>query len=167
MGSYPDAEALIKPVAERNLTVGLGAGYANKNAARDWHPWSPGDFTADVFGATTDLHFQIHRFSSHLSGFYRDVGTRGPAPSYDGFGFTLQGGYLMVPDRLFGSLRYSQAEPNRDEPQGKQRETIAGLQVYQFGHGAKLHLEAGRLQTHNGDRWLDSDVLRGQYQLLF
>lgn len=36
-----------------------------------------------------------------------------------------------------------------------------------FGHGSKLHIEAGRIQRHDGAEWRDTDVIRTQYQLLF
>lgn len=166
-GDFPESEALVQPVPEQNVTLGLGLGYANKNAARDWHPWSPGSQTAHVFTATADAHLQIDRFSNHLIGFYRDVDTRDGAPSYDGFGATLQAGYLILPDRLFGSIRFGYSEPNTGETVGKEREFLLGFQIFQFGHNAKMHFEVGRLQSHNGDTWLDTDIFRTQYQLLF
>jgi hypothetical protein len=166
-GEFPESEALVQPVPEQNLSFGLGLGYANKNAARDWHPWSPGSQTAQVFTATADAHLQMNRFSNHLIGFYRDVDTRHGAPSYDGFGATLQAGYLILPDRLFGSIRFGYSEPNTGETRGKERELLLGFQLFQFGHNAKMHFEVGRLQSHNDDTWLDADIFRTQYQLLF
>jgi hypothetical protein len=166
-GEFPESEVLVTPLDEPNLTFGLGIGYANKNAARDWHRWTPDNQTAHLFTTTADAHFQLNRFSSHLMGFYRDVETREGAPAYDGFGATLHVAYLLRPERLSGSLRYSYSEPNRSQRQERARELLAGLQLFQFGHNAKIYFDLGRIQRHDGNQWIDTDTFRTQYQLLF
>ncbi len=168
VGAYPRAEALVSPVEGTNMAFGLGASYANQNAGRDWHPWSDADTgePAHVFAGTADFHFQAGRFASHLMGFFRDVDPLREAP-YDGFGASWQAGYLLLPGRLFGSLRYSYSEPNTDEKQSRKREMMMGLQIFHSGHGSKLHLETGRIQNHDGHDWRDTDLIRVQYQLLF
>lgn len=162
IGTYPGSEALLQPVEGANLAFGIGLGTNTKNTPRD-DAWQD----ANVLAATADTHLQVNRISAHLSGFYRDVNPRNDDPSYDGTGYTVQAGYLLVPDRLFASLRYSYAKPNSDVSEDKEREVMAGLQIYHFGHGSKIHLEAGRAQIHNGNEWLDTDIIRTQYQLLF
>lgn len=162
VGSYPGSEALVQPVEHANVAFGLGLGYNTKNTPRD-NTWQD----ANVFGATADAHFQADRFSTHLTGFYRDVEPRNIDPSYDGTGYTFQAGYLLVPERLFANLRYSYAEPNSDVNEDKQREIMAGVHIFHLGHGSKVQVEAGRIQLHDGNEWLDTEIIRTQYQLLF
>lgn len=162
IGDYPNSEALLQPVEGKNLAFGLGLGYNTKNTPRG-DAWQD----ANVFGSTAEAHFQADRFSAHLAGFYREVDPRGADPRYDGTGYTVNAGYLLLADRLFANLRYSHAEPNSDTREDKQREMLAGLHIYHFGHGSKLQVEVGRAQLHNGTEWLDTDIVRTQYQLLF
>ncbi|MEX2381760.1 MAG: hypothetical protein WD490_05220, partial [Opitutales bacterium] len=108
IGDYPNTEALVEPVDGTNLSFGAGGWYANKNAVRDWSPLDPGRQKADAAAATVDAHLQHGRFSTHASGFFRHVDVRDAGfSSFEGSGFNVQGGYLILPDRLFGSVRYS------------------------------------------------------------
>jgi hypothetical protein len=173
LGQYPHSEALLEPVEGVNFAVGAGAWYANQSRVAEWYPWgdtAPDDDpqAADIWATTADLHLQVARASVHLSGFFRNVDARPSAPSsYDGFGATAQVGFLIVSRRLFGALRYSRAEPDQDRDEFKRQEFMGGFQLYQYGHGAKVHVEAGRQMAHDGTDWHDTDLVRVQYQLLF
>lgn len=159
VGSYPSSEALVQRVDGANVAFGLGAGINRKHTTADWQD-------ADVTGLAADAHYQAGPFSAQLAGYYRDVDPRASA-AFDGNGYTAQAGMLIVPGRIFGGLRYSRSEPDGDVPAGAGRELLAGLQVYHDGHGAKVHLEAGRLRRHDGAGWRDTRLVRVQYQLLF
>lgn len=168
LGDYPRTEVLVEPVEHPNLSFGAGAWYANNSAVRDWFPWDDQRQTADAFAATLDGQFQAGRFSTILSGFLRRVQPReGGFSSFTGTGFNVQGGYLVLPERLFGSVRYSQAAPDRQRRDGMEREFLAALQVFFSGQQSKITLEAGRIQRYVGGARRDGDVVRIQYQLLF
>ena len=168
VGDYPRSETLIEPVDSTNLSFGAGAWYANKSAVRDWSPFDTGKQTADAAAATVDAHLQHDRFSIHASGFFRHVDVREDAfSSFDGSGFNVQGGFLILPERLFGSVRYSQATPDHDRDEGKSRELVGALQIFHAGHRSKFHIEAGFAQNHSGEKWLNTEIVRFQYQLLF
>ncbi len=169
LGDYPRNEALVQPVEGTNLSFGAGAWYANQSAMRDWYPWDDDeDQTAHAFANTLDVQWQNGRFSAHAAGFFRQVNPREDGFStFNGFGLNVQGGYLILPERLFGGLRYSQANPDDTRDEGKARQVIGGLQLYHNGHRSKVHLEAGWEQHHDTDDWRDTEIVRVQYQLLF
>ncbi len=169
LGEYPGSEALVQPVEGTNLSFGAGAWYANQSAVRDWYPWDDDeDQTAHAFANTLDAQWQKGRFSASAAVFFRQVNPREDGFStFDGFGFNVQGGYLILPERLFGGLRYSQAAPDDTVDEGKTREVLGGIQFYHKGHRSKVHLEAGWAQRHDADDWRDTEVVRMQYQLLF
>ena len=168
IGDYPGTETLVEALDGTNVSFGAGAWYANKSAVMDWSPTDPGEQTANASAATLDAHLQHGRFSAHASGFVRHVDVREDGfSSFDGSGFNVQGGYLILPERLFGAVRYSQATPDHDRDEGKIREVVGGLQVFHVGHRSKIHFEAGFAQDHSGEEWLDTEIIRCQYQLLF
>lgn len=168
MGDYPRQEALVSPVEDVNLAFGAGLGYADNNAARNWYPYAAGPpQRADVFSTTGDVHLQTGPVSTNLVGFFRSVDPRQGGDSYRGTGFTVQAGYLIVPERLFAAIRYSAAKPNTDHNLGRERELLAGVQIYHLGHDSKFHVEAGQIKNHDGQTWLETDIFRVQYQLLF
>lgn len=164
LGSYPNTEALITPVNGIQLATGLGLGYANRNTARDW---TEDDESAAITSLTADLHLLTGGFSGHLMGFYREVDPSAPTQSYEGAGYTIQAGHLLIPNRMFASFRYSYSEPNKDEQLGRIKESMLSIQLFQHGHQLKLHLEAGRERSHNELEWRTSRMLRSQVQLLF
>lgn len=167
VGNHPNTETLLKPLEKPNLSFGAGAWYANRNAVRDWAPQVAGDQRADAYATTADGHLQVGRFSMHISGFYRRVEPEANVPAYDGSGFTLQGGYLFLPDRLFASLRYSESEANKKQFGNRKREVLGGVQIFHQGHHSKVHLETGWEQDRDGDQRRDAQIVRVQYQLLF
>lgn len=168
-GKYPSSEALIEPVAQRNISIGFGGYYAGKNNVRDWYPWGGGaQEAADIAAITADLHYQEKSFSTHLSGFYRSVNPLNyTLENYSGSGFVVQSGILLVPKRLFTAVRYSQTDPNTSEHSGRLRETILSLQFFLRSHDSKIALETGRNKEHDGSVWHNTDLIRMQYQLLF
>lgn len=168
LGDYPETEALVEQVEGTNLAFGAGAWYANHNAVHDWFIWDDDAQTAHAGAATVDAHWQRGPMALHASGFFRRVKPReGGFDSFEGLGFNVQGGYLLVPERLFGALRYSQAEPDRDRREGRMREVVGGVQVYHHGHRSKVHFELAWAQRHDGDDRLSDETARMQYQLLF
>ncbi len=169
LGEYPGSEALVQPVERTNLSFGAGAWYAHQSAVRDWYPWDDDEGqTANAFANTVDAQWQKGRFSAYAAGFFRRVNPREDGFStFNGVGFNVQGGYLILRERLFGGLRYSQAAPDDTVDEGKTREVIGGLQIYHNGHRSKVHLEAGWEQRHDADDWRDTEIVRMQYQLLF
>lgn len=174
LGEHSRIEALVEPADELNFTVGTGAYYAFDNTVQHWNgEWIDVDIErADVFAATGDMQLQIARLSAIASGFFWDVRPstadgEADTDGYQGWGATGQVGVLAVPERLFSALRFSHAEPNLDVDIGRQRELMAGVHLYMYGNAAKLQLEAGGVERHDGDQWRDSLLVQAQYQLLF
>lgn len=168
-GDYPSSEALVEAVSRTNIAAGLGVYYAANNNVRDWHSWS-GTVreAADVVGATVDLHCQRGRFSGNLSGFYRWVDTAETSlAAYSGTGFTAQTGFLILPEKVFSSVRYSQAHPNQTQSAGREREVLMDVQYFIDGHNSKIALELGRTSEYVQGNWKDKDLIRAQYQMLF
>ncbi|MFU8802836.1 MAG: porin [Bradymonadaceae bacterium] len=171
-GSSPRTEVLVSPAEELTLAVGVGAYLTTENTARVWDQWYESDtIEATAVATTTDLHLQIARLSIHVAGFYWDVvpfeDTEDAMPDYQGYGFAAHAGILLIPERLFIALRYSEARPNIDEIATSRREALLGLQVFHQGQDSKVHVEAGRIERHDDDDWQDEQIFRMQYQFLF
>lgn len=168
-GDHPASETLIKPVEGSNILFGAGAYHADKNDARDWHPWSSGTVEkADLSAFTGDFTYQCGALSAHFSKFYRSIDPLNPGLNrYSGDGYNSQIGYLLKPEKVFSALRYSEGRPNREMDNGKTQEALFSTQLFFAGHNSKLSFELGRIRTHNGTEWHNTDISRMQYQLLF
>jgi hypothetical protein len=168
LGSYPRGFNLVEPVEGTNLTIGAGGYYANNNALSDWNNFTNQTVSrADVTSFAGDVTFQHQFLTSSLQGFYWEVDPRNGADRYYGTGYTVEAGALIIPETLFAAYRHSWANPNRDARQFRQRENMLGLQWYQSGNSAKVMIENGLLEEHDGAGWNRDKIFRIQYQLLF
>lgn len=170
VGDYPGSEVLTEPVDGINVAVGTGGYYAFANDVRDWEYryGEPPQVRADVLSATADAHLQWQRLSMHLSGYAQQVGSRtGAFATYWGLGATGQLGVLVVPERLFGALRLSDAAPWGYDDRRRQQKATVGMQLFQRRHAAKLQVEAGHRRVDDGGEVTASHLLQVQYQLLF
>lgn len=170
-GDYERSESFFRPVEGRNLTVGSGLLYAHKNTARNWYNSlgvTAGSDTANVLGLTLDVQFRQGPWNASVSVFEREIDHYlGQLNDIDGEGFTLQGGYIVVPQTLYTNLRHVQAYPNENLTSTRVREHSVGLHLFQQRHNSQVRFEAGLREEHTGTDWADDYFFRVQQQLSF
>ncbi len=182
VGEYATSEVPVEAADDFNLSIGAGALYALRNGARDWADWDPvGAQRADVVNTTADVGIRWSRLSTHLTGFYRHVTPDAPEGAdelpadaqpetlerFDGFGFGANTAVLIIPERLTGIVRYSEAQPNRETDLGRQRELLGGVHLFHRGLDSRFQLQAGVESEYEDDDWRNDFVANLQYQFIF
>jgi hypothetical protein len=169
LGEDAKPEAIVKPVNGARLSVGGGMYYANRSHVRDWALDSASDTPAvadDVFSYTANVSYQHNIYTFQLQGFAWAVDPV-DRDDFRGKGYTVGGGALLYPEKLFASARFSYVDPDTSRRELKEREIYLGLQWYHRGHNWKTSFEIGRESDYNGNNWTDNDVYRIQQQFCF
>ncbi len=166
LGGDAKPEAIVVPVPETNLALGLGAYQTNRNYLRDWSGDGSDSGAEKARVYTANLSFQHNRYTVQLQGFSRDVDPDG-GENYRGRGYTIGAGVLLQPENFFLAARFSSSDPNRDNSELKRRQSYLGLQWYHSGHRWKTHFEVGREEERNSDGWEETDIFRIQQHLSF
>ncbi len=146
----------LKPSDEPHLALGFAFLHDMGNARVD---------TNRLNRVTTDLIFRYMGFSA--------LGLVNWARNEDrdatDFGYLVQGGYFVVPDRLEVAGRW--AEIGRGDALGDDladpREATIGLNYYFKAHKVKLQADYSRLWNNKSKIGQDDDRLRLQLQLFF
>lgn len=172
LGDYARRETFTTPRGGSNLSAGLGAYYAHKNTARNWFtglgfPGTTAD-TANVAAGTVDLQYRTGRWNLSGAFFHREVENHSAAGTrFDGSGYTLEAGYLLVPDVMFLTGRHAQVYPNRDNFLTRARSYVMDLHLFQKGHRSQTRFEAGVTRRRAAGGWNDDEFVRLQQQLAF
>ncbi len=171
-GDHVRRETFHTPREGSSLSAGLGTYYAHENTARDWFtgpgfPAGTAD-TANVAAGTVDLQFRAGRWNLSGAFFHREVENHSAAGTrFDGSGYTLEAGYLLVPDVLFLTGRHAQVYPNRDNPLTRARSYVVDLHLFQKGNRSQTRFEAGVTRRRIAGGWDDDEFVRLQQQLAF
>jgi len=171
-GEYEPRETFTRPREGMNLSAGLGALYAHRNAIRNWFtgngvPAAPSD-TANVAAGTLDV--QVRKGFWNLSGafFHREIEhDAGTQPRFDGSGYSVSAGHLLVPEVLFLTARHSQVYPNRNNHLTRARSYRVALHLFQKGHRSQTRFETGVTRRRVSGGWNDDEFFRLQQQLGF
>lgn len=172
LGEYDRRESFPEPLNGVNLSAGLGSFYAHKNTVRRWFrgigvPAATSD-TANVAAGTLDLQLRSGRWNVSGSFVHREVAHhRGDAARFDGNGYTLEAGYLLVPEVLFVTGRHAQIYPNRSRTATRARSFVLNLHLFQKGNRSQARFETGVVRRRTGTGWDDDAFVRVQQQLAF
>jgi hypothetical protein len=171
LGNYERSESFYQSVENPNLTVGAGLLYAHKNTARNWFNSvgvSSVSDTANVSAATVDLQYRQGAWNTAVSYFDRTLDHYpGNQPDVDGEGFTVQAGYIVVPNTLYLNVRHAQADPSTSQRQLDERSNALGLHLFQKQNKSQVRFEVGQREIHDGTRWDEDEFVRIQQQLAF
>jgi hypothetical protein len=177
-GEYKLAESAVEAPPKSSLHVGLAA------RGGDAMKGGKAGIVQDVNAQTAvglELAWKWQRVFLTAEGFWQRDEVRNPkgGPHVDGLGWHVQGGYMVLVQRLELCARYAQVDPNRDVDADKSNEVRGGANYYWKGHNLKLQADAGLLSYEakaNGrgtrlaeaaDKKLQDFQLRLQLQLSF
>lgn len=182
---FGDFEDYVEADFERTgprLSVGLSAAHIDDSPRdRGILGGLPADGgTTDFTLFEADVMFKMWGLSVLSEFFYRD-GERSPGtatdengevtidPTRDGFGWTIQGGYLLPRMPLEFALRYSTISGKDDDGEDgldDREEYAAGASYYFAHHQLKLQADYARL-VEDGDFGAGADQVRAQLQIAY
>jgi len=146
---YGYQESMPTPPAGIQLSVGVALAFNPVADASGFQNVEAGD---DTFNLTTDVGFRWQRLTVQAAFYYRHLTNRGVS---DSFGYYGQAGVYILRQRLELAARVSGALLGSRAPgfglmnlaAGSPTEYGGGLNVYLFGHGAKLQTDYTYLQN--------------------
>jgi phosphate-selective porin OprO and OprP len=144
LGEYKLSEGAADAPAKHVLHVGAAV------RGGDAMKGGKAGIVQDTNGQTAvglELAWKWQRLFLTAEGFWQrdDVSNPKPGPHVDGLGFHVQGGVMVLVQRLELCARYAQVDPNRDASGDKATELRGGANYYWKGHNLKLQADAGLL----------------------
>lgn len=143
LGEIPQDETDFAAFTEPGLSLGAGLQGATRSGVRRWDLWrAPSPARADWLSGTADVHVSWAGLSLTAEGYLRRVL---PEPAeleaYTGDAYLLTAGYALLPPRLELVARVSELRWDRADPETRETEWGAGVNLYHRGHDWKTRLQ--------------------------
>jgi len=144
LGEYKLSESAVDAPAQSLLHVGLAVrgGDLIKGGRTGVFEDADGETAAGL-----ELAFKRQAVFVTAEAFWQRTQVRNPlaGPDVDASGWLLQGGYMVVAQRLELAGRFAEVDSNRDVPGSRTREARGAVNYYFKKHALKLQADAGQV----------------------